>query len=254
MNCRWYSPLALVLALAACSATDTMAPVVVGYTASVESPPPASGTAGSPVPVVFAITENESDGSTRPAAGKTFTVAITSGGGTVNGTASTTITTAVDGSASLVWVLGLTAGTQSLRGSLSSTEYRDLTIDVTPLPTLRVTNSTCAAGHCDSIAVLAFPDNQPRTPGGNWSILLGIVTGPEACFTLPPSATFTVSGPNSTTAITWTPAIPVSLGLVPAEGRLFADPSTPEFVAGGGAAWHVTLPGNQVAPDAACAP
>src|ERR1019366_7880617 len=153
-----------------------------------------------------------------------------------------------------IWVLGSAVGTQSVRGSLSSTQYLDVPMAATPLPTLRVINGALAGGPCDSLAVLAFPNTQPHTPGGNWSIQLGVVTGPMACFTLPPSGTFTVSGPSSTTVFTWTPAVIVSLGLTPPEGRLFANPSTAEFVSLSGAGWRVTLPGTQVAPDSACAP
>jgi hypothetical protein len=169
---------------------------------------------GSPVSIVFSVTENESDGSSRPAAGKSFMVTIT-GGGTVNGADSVTIPTATDGSAAVVWVLGPTVGSQSLRGALTATQHLDVSMAATPLPTLRVTNGTCGGGHCDSIAVLAFPDNQPRTPGGYWSVLLGTVTGSAACFTLPPSATFTVSGPSSTTVFTWTPAIRITVAGLP---------------------------------------
>jgi hypothetical protein len=254
MKDRLFAGCALTIAAGACSGAALPPRDVVGYTAAIKTPPPTTMSAGSPVPVVFTVTEHESDGSSQPAVGKSFTVAVTAGGGSVNGAASTTITTAADGSDSVVWVLGSTAGTQTVRGSLSSTQYLDVNVATIPLPTLRVTNGTCVGGHCDSLVVLAFPNNQPHTPGGNWSIQLGIVTGPQACFTLPPSATFTIYAPSSTTVFTWTPAVLVSLGLIPAEGRLFASPSTPEFASVTGAGWHVTLPGNQVTPDAACAP
>src|SRR6266487_3735491 len=75
--------------------------------------------------------------------------------------------------------------------------------------TLLVANSTCSSGPCDSLEVLAFPGNQPRTPGGFWSIDLGVLTTSQQCFTFPPSATFRVIGVNpdgtrDTTTFTWT--------------------------------------------------
>ena len=245
---------ALTLSAGACSGGSLSTPVVLGYSATLKTPPPTTMSTGSPVPVVFTVTALESDGSSRPASGRSFTVAVTGGGGTVNGAASTTLTTAADGSASVVWVLGPTVGTQSMRGSLSSTQYLDVNVAATPLPTLRVINGSCIGDQCDSLNVLAFPQNQPHTPGGLWSIQLGIVTGPEACFAFPPSATFTIYGPGTTTAFTWTPAIPVSLGLASADERLFANPSTAEFTSLSGTGWRVTLPGNQVAPDPVCVP
>ena len=254
MKDRLLAVCALALSAGACSGGSLSTPVVLGYTAALKTPTPTTMSMGSPIPLVFTVTQIESDGSSRPASGKSFTVAVTAGGGTVNGAASTTLTTAADGSDSVVWVLGSAVGTQSMRGSLSSTQYLDVTVAATPVPTLRVINGTCTGGHCDSLVVLAFPQNQPHTPGGLWSVWLGIVTGPEACFAFPPSARFTIYGSGFTTVFTWTPAILVSLGLTPAEGRLFASPSTAEFISLTGAGWRATLPGNQVAPDSACVP
>src|SRR5689334_3365119 len=57
-------------------------------------------------------------------------------------------------------------------------------------PTVLVTNGTCVDAHCDSLRVLAFPSNQPRTPAGFWSLDLGVLADRQGCFTLPPSATF----------------------------------------------------------------
>ncbi len=63
--------------------------------------------------------------------------------------------------------------------------------------TLLVTNATCTAGACDSVRILAFPSNQPNTPGGPWSVDLGVMTTPQKCFALPPSAKFYVIAPES---------------------------------------------------------
>jgi hypothetical protein len=126
--------------------------------------------------------------------------------------------------------------------------------------TLLVTNSTCLTGQCDSVEVLAFPAEQPRTPGGYWSLDLGLLTNRSKCFTLPPSATFRViavsssGGPNDTTTFTWTTADPVSLGAqAPSGPRLQATPSTSGFVPDESAGWSVTLPsGTRPSNSSAC--
>src|SRR5206468_9894873 len=73
---------------------------------------------------------------------------------------------------------------------------------------LLVTNTTCAAGPCGTFEVLAFPENQPRTPGGMWSLDLGAVTGASACLTIPAAATFTITdaGTGVKTVMRWTTA------------------------------------------------
>jgi len=127
--------------------------------------------------------------------------------------------------------------------------------------TLLVRNATCHAGGCDSLEVLAFPSDQPETPGGYWSLDIGLVTTPSACLTLPPSAKFLViseparsSADTSTT--TWTSTIALSLGaLKPGSPALFASPSTATFVPGDATGWSITLPtGSYAAPGPACTP
>lgn len=126
--------------------------------------------------------------------------------------------------------------------------------------TLLVTNGTCQSGHCDSLEVLGFPSNQPLTPGGYWSVDLGLIATSQACLTLPPSATFRVIGPRNdgtidTATYTWTPAASLSLGsIAPAGNRLQATPTTAAFVPANAAGWRVTLPGSQAIPNSACAP
>ena len=113
--------------------------------------------------------------------------------------------------------------------------------------TVRVANSTCSMTACDSLEVLAFPSNQPHTPGGFWSIDLGVLTTSERCFTLPPSATFRVigvspDGTGDTTTFTWTTADAVSLGVqAPSGSRMQASPSTTAFVPAGSPGWSITL-------------
>jgi hypothetical protein len=125
--------------------------------------------------------------------------------------------------------------------------------------TLLVTNATCRSGRCDSLAVLGFPSNQPRTPGGFWSIDLGLVTTPQACFTFPPSATFRVIGVNTdgtrdTTTFAWTSADELSLGeQPPSASRFQASPSTTAFVPATAAGWSITFPaGSQLSTSSAC--
>jgi len=114
--------------------------------------------------------------------------------------------------------------------------------------TLLVTNSSCSTGRCDSLEVLGFPSNQPLTPGGFWSIDLGLLTTPKACFKLPPAATFRVIGVNDdgtrdTTTFTWTTVVPLALGVqAPSGFRTQASPSTTAFVPATSAGWSITLP------------
>jgi len=122
--------------------------------------------------------------------------------------------------------------------------------------TLFVVNTTCDPGPCAALSVRGFPEEQPLTPGGLWSIEVGTVAAPFACFTLPPSGEFHVSGGGTTTTYTWTLADPIALGTVAAgASALMATPSTGEFVPASAAGWRVTLPGGTtVTPDVACTP
>ncbi len=83
--------------------------------------------------------------------------------------------------------------------------------------TLRVVNSSCQSGPCDSLRVLAFPGNQPGTPGGYWSVDLGVITGRYGCVTIPPEARFYLIfvnplGGADTSVTTRTPAMSMALG------------------------------------------
>ena len=125
--------------------------------------------------------------------------------------------------------------------------------------TLRVTNASCVAGHCDSIIVLGFPTDGPITPGGLWSIDFGLVTTPTACITLPPADTARVTGPRTdgtvgTTLYVWTPEKALSVGSIPPSGsRFMADPSTAAFVPASAVGWRITLPGGtEAVSDSAC--
>ena len=128
--------------------------------------------------------------------------------------------------------------------------------------TLLVTNRPCQAGQCAAVRVLGFPSNQPLTPGGNWSLDLGLLTGPSACLSIPASGIFRVIGVSSdgtkadTTTYNWTSADRFSLGAQPeSASRFTAAPSTGEFVPSGAAGWSVTLPGaGPISSGPACVP
>ncbi|HVT39441.1 MAG TPA: Ig-like domain-containing protein [Gemmatimonadaceae bacterium] len=139
---RRYLP-AVILApalvvLAACSGSDTTSVTVLGYTVVIKTAPPTTAQAGASVPIAFTVTENESNGSSKPASGKSFTVTVTAGGGTVNGAASAALTTGSDGSVSLTWVLGSTVGTQTIRGSVSADKFLDVNVTATAPPVSNV--------------------------------------------------------------------------------------------------------------------
>jgi len=122
--------------------------------------------------------------------------------------------------------------------------------------TLLVTNGSCDPGPCRAQQVLAFPSNQPNTPGGDWFVDLGTMTGPQLCVTIPISATFVVSGPGETTKFVWNTAKPVALGVeAPSESRFEASPSTSAFVPATAAGWSITLPGGgRAVQGPACTP
>jgi hypothetical protein len=118
--------------------------------------------------------------------------------------------------------------------------------------TLAITNGTCAAGTCQTFQVLAFPGNQPHTPGGLWSLDVGTMSTESACLTLPDTATFRIIGPSDTVVVRWTQSDSVSVGaLIPGGDRLRASPSTRAFVPTRAAGWSITLPGDTVVAMAA---
>ena len=121
--------------------------------------------------------------------------------------------------------------------------------------TVLVTNTSCTPGPCVPLRVLAFPDNQPHTPGGLWRIELGVVSTASACMTIPASAEFRVTGPpEGTTVFRWNTGNGVSLGsLLPGEPAAPAGPSTSSFVPMSESGWTVTLPGGTHAAEAAAA-
>jgi hypothetical protein len=116
-------------------------------------------------------------------------------------------------------------------------------IDPQTSATLLVENTTCDST-CAPIQILGFPTNQPNTPGGMWSIEIGVLTTRSGCFTLPPSGTFRITSNGATEkTFTWTLRDPLALGSpVPPATRLQAGPSTATFVPATAAGWKVSLP------------
>jgi hypothetical protein len=127
---------------------------------------------------------------------------------------------------------------------------------------VRVWNGDCVyGGRCGPLHILAFPDSGPTTPAGNWNVDLGVVAGPTACLTIPPSSTFTIIGGNGTGGVdtlvwVWTPAKPVSLGVWPeGSSRFQAAPDTPVFVAATSRGWDLTVWGGvRVSAGDPCGP
>src|SRR5882672_10074205 len=126
---------------------------------------------------------------------------------------------------------------------------------------LMVTNGSCVGGACGALRILAFPSVQPNTPGGLWSLDLGVMTTRQACLRIPASANFYVIGQSmdgsaDTTVITWTSASPIALSAQsPSATRFTSSPSTAEFVPDQAAGWQVTLPaGTSAAQGTACTP
>ena len=121
--------------------------------------------------------------------------------------------------------------------------------------TITVKNTTCGAGYCTPLRVVAFPGNQPLTPGGYWSIDLGLITTASACVTLPPTATFTVTNgaTGAKTTYTWTSGDPISLGTISeSASRIQASPTTDSFIPINASGWSFDMPGSSVKAGSAC--
>ena len=141
---------------------------------------------------------------------------------------------------------------------LLATPACSTTTEPLPIVTVLVTNTTCDVGPCTPLRILGFPVNQPGTPGGLWSIDLGLVTGPSGCLTLPPSGAFRVTDASTgaTKTYSWTVRDPLALGgeADPAD-RFRAQPSTGPFVPASGPGWSIALPGGAGLSSAqACTP
>jgi uncharacterized protein YjdB len=131
--------------LGACGGSGPTTPAevtVLGYTivqmGASPTAPPITGQVGTAISIGFLISERRSDGSSRPASGMTLGVTVTAGGGTVAGASSVTLTTAADGSALTTWLLGPIVGTQSIRATVSPSEFVDINATATAIPVASV--------------------------------------------------------------------------------------------------------------------
>lgn len=165
--------LALILIVACSSSNGGTTITVLGYTVVIKTAPPTTAQVGTSIPIAFTVTENESDGSSKPASGKSFTVAVTAGGGTlttggVSGAPIATVTTAADGSVSLTWVLGSAAGTQTVRGSVSATQYLDVNLTATTPPATQLALTTAPSTTAQNgVALVLQPTVQLKDASGN---------------------------------------------------------------------------------------
>ncbi len=124
--------------------------------------------------------------------------------------------------------------------------------------TMLVRNTTCDPGPCVALRVLGFPNNHPHTPGGFWSLDLGIVLSSSACVMIPPTATFRVTnaGTGATTTYSWTSGDSLSLASIPSSASVIqAAPTTGAFVPMHASGWSVALPSSSgPTPNSACTP
>ena len=157
----------LSLALAIGCGQSTAPTPDLGFLVQAIGTPPTTAVAGSTVQLTAKVLHKETGGGTTPAAGKTLTLTVTAGGGTVNGATSATVTTATDGSASATWVLGSTVGAQTLRGSVSATEFLDFTLTATAPPATQLVLATVPSTGAQSGAALAVqPQVQLKDANG----------------------------------------------------------------------------------------
>ena len=133
--------LLLLTGAAACGGGGTTAPDL-GFLVQAIGTPPTTAVVGTSVSLAAKVLHTEAGGATTPAAGKTLTLTVTAGGGTVNGATTATVTTGADGSASATWLLGATVGAQSIRGSVSATEFLDFTLTATAPPATQLALTT----------------------------------------------------------------------------------------------------------------
>ena len=157
-------PIVLAALFVGCSGGTTSALTVLGYTVVIKSAPPTTAPAGTSIPIAFTVKAKESDGTTKPASGSPITFTVTAGGGTVGGASSVALTVQTDGSVSIIWVLGPSLGAQTLRGSVSATEFLDVSVTATP-PVVSVSitlpSASLVAGTTEQVSAI------PRDGAGN---------------------------------------------------------------------------------------
>lgn len=142
----------LITAVAACGG-DPAAPDL-GFLVEAVGSIPATAVPGSSITVTARVLRRVSGGANTPVSGRTVTLAVTSGGGTINGSTTATVTTQADGTVSATWILGATAGTQTVRASVSATEFLDFTVTAIAQPSQLVLQ-TAPPGSAQSGVILS---------------------------------------------------------------------------------------------------
>lgn len=160
--------------MTSCGSGSGTTVTVLGYTVLIKAAPPVSALVGSSLPIGFTVSSNESDGSSTPASGKVITVTVTAGGGTVEGASAVTLTTGPDGSVAMTWVLGSTVGTQTLRGSVSATQYLDVNVTATPPPTQLAVVTQPATAAITGVILTRQPTVQLKDANGNNAAVTGV--------------------------------------------------------------------------------
>lgn len=160
---------------AGCTGSGTTV-TILGYAVVIKTAPPGSAQAGTAIPIAFTVNALQSDGTSIPAAGKSVTVSVTAGGGTIGGGSTATLVSAADGSIAATWLLGAAAGTQTLRGSVSATEFLDINVTATSAPATQLAITTQpAVGATAGTPLSVQPTVQLRTAGGVNAAQAGVV-------------------------------------------------------------------------------
>jgi len=165
-------------AVLGCSSGDggTDPDPVVTFAVQVLTAPPATATPGASVPISFRITRQTDGGPAMAAAAVPLTIAVTAGGGSVGGAASTLVTSSASGDVSATWVLGTTPGTQTLRVSYSSSVFADVSVTVSALPAIALAVTTQPAATVLAGATLSRqPVVQLRNASGAAVAQAGVV-------------------------------------------------------------------------------
>lgn len=125
--------------VASCKSNSSGGVDTTTYTVQVTTAPPAAAPVSSAVPIAVTVMKQVNGGTATPAAGVSATLAVTGGGGSVT---PNSITTGSDGTVSATWTLGSTTGVQTLRISVSTTDYVDVDVTATALPANQLSITT----------------------------------------------------------------------------------------------------------------
>jgi adhesin/invasin len=193
---------ALLLGGAACDDNNFNAIVILGSGISVVTGSDGQiGTVGQPLP--NPITVHVTDVNGNSAANSIVTWTVLSGGGSVSAAASITD---ANGNASVIWTLGPTVGTQTIRAAISSGNFVDISATAQPAEisaTIAKTSGdaqTIASGTTSAPMVITLTDLAGNAVSG------ATVTWTTSGGTL--SAASTTTDAAGQTSVTLTPAAP----------------------------------------------